>query len=169
MNIKSAIFLIVYLFISSYVNSQSDTILSVKNAVPEILVGKFERTDLQKGEFSKYFFDEYKKYCPKKEFTDQLKNKIFAYPITIAMGTWCQDSREQVPRFFKILDELNYNTNYLEIICVDKNKSAGIDISDLKILRVPTFIFYQDGVEKGRIIETPSLTLEEDTYKIIND
>jgi hypothetical protein len=130
-------------------------------------IGELKRTDLQRGEFSKYFFSEYKNYSCEKEVIDLLKYKIYNCSITIVLGIWCSDSKEQVPKFFRILDELDYNTELLTIISVDKNKSAGYDISSLGITRVPTFIFIKDGIEKGRITETPTLTIEKDIYNIL--
>jgi len=169
MNFKSTLFILNFMLITQFVLSQSEVVLEEKSTIPDYLFGKYQRTDLQQGEFSRFFFNEYTSYYPKKEITDLLRNKIYSYSITIILGTWCGDSKEQVPKFFKILDELDYNTNYIEIICVDRKKTAGIDISKLNVERVPTFIFFIEGIEKGRITETPSLTLEEDIYNILNN
>jgi len=135
-----------------------------------IIVGKCERIELQKGEYGNYFFEEYRNYEPERELLENIKNKIFNCSITIVLGTWCDDSQEQVPRFFKILDDIDYNTSYLEVMCVDKEKTAGdYDISALSIVRVPTFLFYKNDKEVGRIIEIPSNTLEVDVYNIVNE
>ena len=149
---------------------QTDSLQNVQNSADEFIVGKCDRIDLQKGDFGKHFFEEYNNYNPESEFLDNIKNKIFNCSITIVLGTWCHDSQQQVPRFIKILDELDYNTNYLEIICVDKDKKTGdIEITDMNIERVPTFIFYEKDKEIGRIIETPNKSLEIDTYKILTN
>ena len=42
-----------------------------------------------------------------------------------------------------------------------------VDIEDLNIELVPTFIIYKKGEEIGRIVETPYDTLEEDIWKIV--
>lgn len=134
----------------------------------EILCGKCFLQELQQNEFGSHFLSEYRNYLPYRGILNDLEKKIYGCRISIVLGTWCSDSKEQVPRFVKILDELQYKTSCLEIICVDKLKTAGnLDISDLKIERVPTFIFYIDEEEIGRITETPHLTLEQDTYHIL--
>ena len=149
--------------------AQTDSSHIQVNSESDFMVGQCERIELQKGEFGSYFFEEYRNYQPDRDLLENIKNKIFNYSITIVLGTWCHDSHQQVPRFIKILDLIDYNTNYLEIICVDKEKKAGdIDISTLNIERVPTFIFYKDDEEVGRIIETPSNSLVIDTYNILN-
>jgi len=45
--------------------------------------------------------------------------------VTIVMGTWCSDSQQQVPRFFKLTDNIQYISN-ITIICVDQEKHAGM-------------------------------------------
>jgi len=167
MNFQTTLFFLLFFLFNQAVLSQSDSSQQSDKIVSDLLIGKCQRKDLQRGEFAKYFFNEYSHYTPKKEITEFLKNKIYSYSITIVLGTWCSDSREQVPRFIKILDELDYNTNSIEIFCVNHEKSAGIDISYLKIDRVPTIIFFKEGIEMGRITETPYLTLEEDIYNIV--
>ena len=56
----------------------------------------------------------------------------------------------------------------LEFIGVDRlKKTHDYSIKELKIKRVPTFIFYKEGKEIGRIIESPNETLEKDFLKIV--
>jgi len=63
---------------------------------------------------------------------------------------------------------VNYDTRHVELICVDKNKSAGqTNIESLNIELVPTMIFYKNDQEIGRIIETPQITLEKDILNFI--
>lgn len=148
--------------------AQTDSLEVLQVADTNFIVGECDRSDLQKGEFGDYFFEEYRNYKADRELSESIKNKIFNCSITIVLATWCHDSQLQVPRFMKILDNIDYNTNYLKIICVDKEKKAGdIDISMLDIKKVPTFIFYKEDKEVGRIIETPSETLEIDTFNIL--
>jgi thiol-disulfide isomerase/thioredoxin len=99
---------------------------------------------------------------------NQIKTGLKNVNVKIIMGTWCSDSRREVPRFFKILDAVNYPSDKVEIICVDEDKKAkGDELNGLKIELVPTIIFYKDGNELGRIIEAPEDTLEKDMIKIL--
>jgi thiol-disulfide isomerase/thioredoxin len=134
----------------------------------EVLVGNATREALQTGEFAPYYSKEYSAYRPDSVIIHELAGDIHQYTFTIVMGTWCSDSREQVPRFYKILDELGVKDDRITLIAVNRSKKAGsIDISALDIERVPTFIIYRDGKEVGRIIETPVKSLEEDLLNII--
>jgi hypothetical protein len=90
--------------------------------------------------------------------------------ITIVLGTWCPDSRREVPRFMKIIDLWGLSMEKIHMIGVDINKIAPLgDFSLLDIKRVPTFIFYKKNVEAGRIIEVPVTSLEQDMVKILKD
>ena len=133
-----------------------------------ILVGYGNRQGLEDSEFNSYFETEYQAYQPVDTVCDYLENNTADIKITIVLGTWCHDSQEQVPRFFRILDEIDFNPDKLIMIGVDRNKTGGeVDISDLDIKRVPTFIFFRDNKELGRIIETPMQSLEEDMMTIV--
>jgi thiol-disulfide isomerase/thioredoxin len=88
--------------------------------------------------------------------------------ITIVLGTWCPDSRREVPRFIKVTDLWGFPHDRIKFIGVDINKVAPLeDYPQLAIERVPTFIFYKNNIEKGRIIEVPVTSLEQDTRNIL--
>ncbi len=116
--------------------------------------------------FSVWFLNEFNKYVPDKNILNMIK--LDEIKIVCIQGTWCSDSRREVPRFFKILYELNYDLENLTMICVDRKKQAdNIDVDQFVIEKVPTFIFYKDDSELGRIIETPKNTLEIDLLEIL--
>lgn len=134
-----------------------------------VLVGQTTRMEIQQGGFGQNFLTEYATYEPCPETLNKLKNVIYNSHITIVMATWCHDSQLQVPRFYKILDRLDYKTDDIELICVDHDKLAGdLDLQPLSIEYVPTFIFYKDQNEAGRIIESPEKSLEKDSYQILS-
>ena len=54
------------------------------------------------------------------------------------------------------------------MIAVDRNKEdLNGEVDSLAIELVPTFIFYREGKEIGRIEESPRETLEKDFNKIV--
>jgi thiol-disulfide isomerase/thioredoxin len=129
----------------------------------EILYGYCDRSGLEKGEFGKSFKEYYESYEPDKSVTEQLKLKQDGIEILVVLGTWCSDSKEQVPKFFKILDKIRFDRKQLQMVAVNSSKEAGlIDLVNYSIQKVPTFIIYRRGHEVGRIIETPFTTLEND-------
>jgi len=134
-----------------------------------ILFGKINRDGLTLEPFKKYFDEEYPKYIPDENIVKQLKKKLGNLRLVIVMGSWCDDSRERVPAFFKVLDALKFDEAHVDIIAVNRKKTAGdTDISGLNIERVPTFIFYRKDREIGRIVEKPSSTLEKNMLLILS-
>jgi len=118
---------------------------------------------------SEWYMRGYNDYQPEQEFMARLKNKdIDDLTITIVLGTWCSDSRIEVPRFMKIIDLWGFPREKIRFIGVDINKIAPLEeYSGLDIERVPTFIFFEKKIEKGRIIEVPVTSLEQDTENIL--
>jgi thiol-disulfide isomerase/thioredoxin len=88
--------------------------------------------------------------------------------IKIVMGTWCPDSRREVPRFMKILDKWQFPDDKVTFIGVDNEKLSPVgEYEKLDIHRVPTFIIYENNIEAGRIIENPETSLEQDMVNIL--
>lgn len=162
--------LILILLITSKIFAQqfnNSTVDTVKNK--KMLIGYCTREAFQDTAFKDWFDEQYNSYQPDYETIDQLEGKLDDVTITIVMGTWCSDSKEQIPAFYKILDELNYPSDKVTLICVDRKKKGLSNEADgLNIELVPTIIFYRNGEEIGRIIETPQESLEKDLLGIIN-
>lgn len=118
---------------------------------------------------SSWYLSGYKDYQPDPDIMAQLRKvDIDGYTITIVLGSWCPDSRREVPRFMKIADMWGFPKDKISFIGVDINKIAPLaDYQELDIDRVPTFIFYKNNSEEGRIIEVPVTSLEQDTRIIL--
>ncbi len=121
-------------------------------------------------QFSSWYSNEYSTYLPNNSFVDSLGHLLDDVSITIILGTWCKDSRREVPRFIKLINSLNFPLNKLTIIGVNRTKEspeAGVPKGFVEY--VPTFIVYRAGNEIGRIIESPNESLEKDLYLIIKE
>lgn len=108
-------------------------------------------------------------YVPDADIIEELKTiATDDLTITIVLGTWCPDSRREVPRFMKLVAAWGFPEEKIRFIGVDINKVAPLgDYAALGIERVPTFIFYENKIETGRIIEVPVTSLEQDTRDIL--
>lgn len=136
----------------------------------EVLVGCCDTEGLKKGDFGKHYSEQYNSYSPKPSTISKLAGLIETkdYKIITIFADWCGDSKTQVPRFYKVLDEIDFPEKNTTLIAVDRSKTAqDLDITNYDILRVPTFIIYLNDKELGRIIETPKKSLEKDLLKII--
>ena len=120
-------------------------------------------------EFKEMYDPLYAAYTPDAVTMIEIKKLIKNEKIQIVFGTWCGDSKVNVPNFLKILDALSFKEKNTEFIAVDGHKKAENGIIDgLDIQRVPTFIvFDKKGKELGRIVEGPKTTLEGDLLAIL--
>lgn len=157
------------------------TTMSAQNLNQEIkldkkvpfLVGQITEEGLSTRTYKNWFLPNLKNYETNTALISALKDKLSEYKILLFMGTWCGDSKREVPRFLKILKQVNFPIKNLKIIAVDKRKgqykkSPQGEEWALDIRRVPTFIFYENGKEINRIVESPINTLEEDIMTIIS-
>jgi hypothetical protein len=107
-------------------------------------------------------------YFPKAEVVDKLKALNREIQIEIYLGTWCPDSRAHVSAYFKILDLIDNPLIRTTYIGLPRDKQARLPyISGKNVQKLPTFIVSIDGKEKGRLIETPAKSVEEDLLEII--
>lgn len=136
----------------------------------KMLIGYCNRQGFTSEPFNIWFNSEYNKYAVDSIVLDSLpKQDLKNLKVTIVMATWCGDSRREVPRFYKIIDKLGFNEQNITIININREKKVkNIDIKKFDISRIPTFIFYKDNQEIGRIIETPKQTLEKDLLRILS-
>ena len=161
--------ILLLLFFPALLFAQSFKLTKDVNTGKPLLIGVCPRTALQDSNFAYWFNGNYNLYRPDSLTLNKINGKIKDYKIKIVMGTWCSDSRREVPRFYKILDYLNFPGKDVLLITVNrKMKGLNDETKGLNIKRIPTFIFYKDDKEVGRIIEAPIETLEKDMEKIVN-
>ena len=111
-----------------------------------------------KGKYP-WFIKEYNQYNPSINELNRLNYEKIN--IKVFMGTWCHDSKREVPRLIKILDNLKFSASKIDIVALTKDKKGYFkDYSKYKVLNTPTIIFYLDNNEIGRIIEEPKGSLE---------
>lgn len=159
-------------FTIAFASGQSFNHLIDASGEQPLLLGKINKEGLSKGAFASWFLTNYDSYVPKEEITNQLKNELSGYTITAFMGTWCGDSKREVPKFYKVLEQANFPLDRLTMVAVARNsenykKSPGGEEEGLNIHSVPTFIFYKDGKEVNRIVESPKTTIEEDILQLL--
>ena len=127
---------------------------------------KADRSDLFEKFLCKANYDQ---YSPDPEVIEIIRTKVGnVTAIDIYFAYWCSDSETNVPPFIKILDEIGPKEIKVKYFASRrKNPGEKFYCEKLNVTRVPTFIFYKDGKEIGRIVENPKKTLEEDLLEII--
>lgn len=101
-------------------------------------------------------------------FIPMLRSVADSIETLVFLGTWCPDSKRQVPRFFKDADSAGIPASRIRLYALDRTKKSDDGLSQrYGIERIPTFIFLKHGKEVGRIVETPQLSMEEDMLAIM--
>lgn len=154
--------------------SQPDTPLQPVTPDPPTLVnghlsGIQTKQAFMQAPFNSWFTSRYDAYSLNEEIKGALKKNMKDVTIRAYMGTWCGDSKREVPMFYKMLEDIGFKEKDLTLVTVDRSKSKPVDlVSGYDIVRVPTFIFYRDGTEIGRYVERPRESLEKDVLKIVS-
>ena len=100
----------------------------------------------------------------RKEKIDSLSNSI---SLKVYFGTWCSDSHRWVPYCWSLLEGTQLEKR-LELIGLPKDNILRDSIAPgMDIIRVPTFVFYKNAKEIGRIIENPEEDFASDLFKIL--
>ncbi|MCD2260649.1 thioredoxin family protein [Psychroserpens luteolus] len=170
--IKNITIIIITLVITAQIYAQPLNQEIAQEGETPFLLGKIDKTGLTSGTYNTWFSKNYKDYIIDELIISELKQKLKDYNITLFMGTWCGDSKQEVPHFYKILDACNFPKEQLTVIAVSRKpymykQSPNHDEAGLNIHRVPTFIFYKNRTEINRIVEHPVETLEKDMLNIV--
>jgi thiol-disulfide isomerase/thioredoxin len=107
-------------------------------------------------------------YAPGPEAVDRLRAVSREVVVEVFLGTWCDDSKSHVSGFLKVLEVVDNPLIRATYVGVPEDKTKRSPFLQGKdIIKIPTFIVLVDGVEKGRIVETPVKTVEDDLLAII--
>ena len=182
---KMYLFILILAFISSCGNtnettkinspapSSSEAVTPPENKVTpapqNMIVGKFKKDDLQQEPFASWFNKGYEEFTPSPEAMETIKKHISDYEIVGFVGTWCPDSRREIPKFYKILEDAGYDMSKLTMVGVTRGKSTPENLEEgYDMHRVPTFIFMKDGKEVNRFVEYAAESTEDDIAKIVS-
>ena len=161
--------LLTFLIAASQINAQDFKITTDEKNGEPLILGYCPASIIIDSLFKDTWTTEYNNYQPDFETLDKLEGKLDNTIIKIVFRSTCSDSREQLPRLFKILNELNHDVNSITLIGVNREKQGlSNETEGLEIELVPTIIFYKDAKEIGRIVETPVESMEKDLLKIIS-
>ncbi len=110
-------------------------------------------------------------YSPDPSAVATIRANSDGVSVLLILGTWCGDSKREVPRYFAIMDEAGIGDATLTSVGVDRTKKdAGGLTEQHAITRVPTFVFFRHGREIGRVVEKvpAGSTLEAEIAKILS-
>jgi len=129
--------------------------------------GWIDRAALMRPEHQE-FKERYDTVQVEQQFVPMLRIVQDSVSTLIFLGTWCVDSRREVPRFLKAADAAGIPQERIKLYALDRTKKSDDGLTDqYQIERVPTFIFLKRGEEIGRITEVPEKSVEQDMLLIL--
>lgn len=109
-------------------------------------------------------------YEPNAQAVAAIKSNDKDTTVTLALGTWCPDSKNYIPRLIKALRAAGNDKIQVKLIGIDNQFREPVDtVQPRRITNVPTVIVERGGREIDRIVETPAAaTMEEDVAAILS-
>ena len=155
--------------------SLQSSIINVEGTDPRgnlMLLGQSTKQRLQQAPFAEWFNKNYADYQIDSTTAQILKAEIRTLRFVIFMGTWCGDSRLEVPKMYKLLEfceVLPENIQLINLNIYDSvyKQSPTHEEKGLNIHRVPDLLVYENNVEIGRIVERPVTSWEKDLLAIV--
>ena len=127
---------------------------------------------LNQGIYKEWYDKNYSSYNTDTLNIHLLSKLLHGKRIDIFLGSWCGDSKREVPRMLKVLEQSGIDTSSIRLIFVNNTlaaykQSPQHEEKGKNIHRVPTFIVYENDKEIGRIVESPVVSLEKDLLSIL--
>jgi hypothetical protein len=135
------------------------------DAPPLELVGKVTRAEVEKR------IDGWKQATDKAVPNADVAAKLMKVPagaqIDVYFGTWCGDSRREVPRLWKALDAGTppFAVHY---VAQPRDKTRRKYPEGVTVSQLPTFIVKRAGKEVGRVVETAPDGIEADLLSLLS-
>ncbi len=108
------------------------------------------------------FAKEYQEYVPSEDDLNTIK-ALNGKQILVFLGTWCHDSKREVPRLLKLLDAADVKLDSLKLVAVGYDKRDPNGLAKQYDLRyTPTIIVSSNGKELVRMIEKPKQSIAID-------
>ncbi len=147
-------------------------VIAIHNCVAQSSVEKnlTGKTDIKEVDSNFPWFSEgYYLYQPDTTIIKKLSDKGIKLSFIVFGGTWCGDTKRELPRFYKITDQANIKKEKITLYFLNHDKKSPEKLEKkYKIHSIPTFIIFDNGKEVGRIVESPQNTLEKDLLEVIN-
>ena len=120
----------------------------------KILKGLLTRADIENDSSYKWFHQNYNLGQANSSAVTAFQQKVSQFQMVVFFGTWCEDSQNLLPVFYRLVDKSNFPASNITLIGVDRDKTTLDELHKaFNIINVPTFIVMKDGKEVGRVVE----------------
>lgn len=124
------------------------------NGKEKILDGIINRQVIEADSAFSWLARDMKYISPRAEAVKIFQEKKDKFSLVVFAGTWCEDSQNLLPKFYKLIVKSNYPEKKILLVGVDRNKHTTTNLhTQYNITKVPTFIVMQGKTEVARIVE----------------
>ena len=140
--------------VQNKVTTETRTYEVSKDTESKILKGYINRSLVESDPSFKWFKENMKYGTADAAAVQSFQKNGSKVHFVVFGGTWCHDTQNLLPVFYRLADKSNIADSAVTLIGVDRAKTAlnGLHTA-FKITNVPTFIVMKDGKEIGRVVE----------------
>jgi len=129
----------------------------------KMLVGTVGKSALMNDKAFKWFKDGYDAYKPDSISVRTISRQSASLHIEVFGGTWCGDTHELLPGFYKVMDASAITDAQVTLHLVNRDKKTRDGSADkYQITNVPTFIVFRGDEQIGKIVESVKTSIEAD-------
>ena len=145
------------------------TFAAMAQQTPPVLTGKTDVSILAEKATCTWYQPTFESYKPDAPTVANLKKAIPKDAAFLVFGgMWCSDTQNLLPKFFKTMADAGIPRDRIHLYLVDEQKNSPDKLErQYAVVNVPTFIFMQNGQEKGRIVESVQQSMEADLLKLV--
>jgi thiol-disulfide isomerase/thioredoxin len=146
---------------NSYVDEKNSSV---------VFQGVITFDDLKNEKSFTWFQNGVDEYNTSSRAISYLQKLLADYDMVVLLGTWCGDSKDLMPKLYKVLQETHYPMSRYTMYGVSRAKEAkNNERTRYDLKKVPTIILFKNGKEIGRIIESVNKSIEADLKAIIKN
>jgi len=120
----------------------------------KVLKGLINRSILENDTAFSWFRENMKWVVSDDSTVSAFHDNKAKFSVLIFGGTWCEDTQNILPRFYKLSDLSGFPDHQITLVAVDRQKKSIRKLHEIyHITNVPTIIILQQGKEKGRVVE----------------
>ncbi|MBA2746872.1 MAG: thioredoxin family protein [Flavisolibacter sp.] len=117
-------------------------------------VGFITKKDLVTEPSFTWYAQNQQNYTPDANALQALRTQKDSVYFLVFGGTWCDDTRNILPKFFRLTEAAGMADDHITLVGVDASKKTIHHLAEIfKITNVPTIIVLKNGREVGRVIE----------------
>ena len=136
----------------------------------KMLVGTSSKTTLMNDKAFGWFMEGYDKYKPQSTAVKTINQQASSIRIEVYGGTWCSDTHDLLPGFYKVMDAAKVTDAQITLHLVNRDKKTKDGSAEkYNIINVPTFIVFKGNVQLGKIVESAKVSVEDDIAAMLID